>query len=189
MTLTKNIFREKSLKKIKNLPKYNKLYRNKLIQRKLFSVLQKLDIESILFYYPLDLEADIRAVMLKMAKKHTVYLPFMEGKSFKMVPFRLPLHRKKFGIMEPGNTIRKIKHVDAVVVPIVACDGNLQRIGFGKGMYDRFFSRLQKIPYTIFVQQVLCHTDKKICDPYDISCDIVITANATLYNKRKMQRI
>lgn len=68
----------------------------------------------------------------------------MQGESFKMVPFRLPLKKKKFGIYEAGNSLRDIKNIDVAIVPVVGVDGNLQRVGFGKGMYDRFFEKLKK---------------------------------------------
>jgi 5-formyltetrahydrofolate cyclo-ligase len=99
----------------------------------------------------------------------------MEGESFKMVPFRLPLKKKKFGIYEAGNTLRNIKKIDIAIVPIVGVDGNLQRIGFGKGMYDRFFAKLKKRPYTIFIQSEFCFTKELVCDEYDITCDLLIT--------------
>jgi 5-formyltetrahydrofolate cyclo-ligase len=99
----------------------------------------------------------------------------MQGESFKMVPFRLPLKKKKFGILEAGNTLRNINKIDIAIVPVVGVDGNLQRIGFGKGMYDRFFAKLKKKPYTIFIQPKLCYTNKMICDSYDVACDVLIT--------------
>ena len=40
--------------------------------------------------------------------------------------------------------IRNINNIDIAIVPAVGVDGNLQRIGFGKGMYDRFFEKLQE---------------------------------------------
>lgn len=93
---------------------------------------------------PLGFEADIRKVTAKMRRKSSVYIPFMVGESFKMVPFRLPLKEKRFGILEAGNTIRNINKVDIVIVPTIGVDVNLQRVGFGKGMYDRFFAKLKK---------------------------------------------
>jgi 5-formyltetrahydrofolate cyclo-ligase len=139
--------------------------------------------KTILFYYPLENEADIRKSLIKMRKKSQVFLPFMEGKSFKMVPFRLPLKKKKFGIFEAGNTLRNIKKIDTVVVPVVGVDANMQRVGFGKGMYDRFFAKLQKRPYTIFIQPELCYANKKICDAYDIKGDILITTRKKIKNR------
>jgi len=187
MTLTKSIFREKSLKKIKNLPKQTRLYRNSLLSKHLLEILKSQRRAKILFYYPLSFEADILKVIKKMRQNNDVYLPFMEGESFKMVPFRLPLKKKRFGIFEAGNTNRKIDKIDIAIVPCVGVDGNLQRVGFGKGMYDRFFAKLKKKPYIIFIQPTLCYTKEFLCDSYDISCDLLLTPNKKLYlkNNRK----
>jgi len=178
MTLTKNSFRQICLKKIKKASQHNKFYKNSLINKLLIKELEHVKSEKklkILFFYPLPYEADILKVLKKMRQKHDVFVPFMQGESFKMVPFRLPLKKKKFGILEAGNTLRNINKIDIAIVPAVGVDGNLQRIGFGKGMYDRFFARLKKKPYTIFIQPKLCHTNKMICDSYDVACDILIT--------------
>lgn len=180
MPLTKAQFRDKCLKKIKNVSLHNQAYKNALLNTKLMHEIGSLKNKKILFYYPLGFEADIRKVLTKMRQNNDVFIPFMQGESFKMVPFRLPLKEKKFGIFEAGNTTRNIKNIDIAIVPVVGVDGNLQRIGFGRGMYDRFFAKLQKRPYIIFVQLEFCHTKEFVCDDYDISCDLLLTPMKTL---------
>jgi len=183
MTLTKQIFRKNCLNKIKNLPTHNKIYRNKKINRALLHELRGLKNKKILFYYPLAFEADIRETLFEMRKNCEIFIPFMQGESFKMVTFRLPLKKKKFGILEAGNSFKNIKNIDIAIVPALGVDGRMQRIGFGKGMYDRFFSKLKKRPYTIFVQPTLNYTEQSICDFYDISCDMLLTPNVRKYTK------
>jgi 5-formyltetrahydrofolate cyclo-ligase len=100
-----------------------------------------------------------------------------------MVPFRLPLNKKKFGILEAGNTLRNINKVDIAIVPAVGVDKNLQRVGFGKGMYDRFFAKFKKKPYTIFIQPEICYTKESLCDSYDVACDLLLTPMVKLVNK------
>jgi len=180
MPLTKTKFRENCLQKMKNLPKHNRFYRDALLNKKLLLEIKKRRHKNILFYYPLGFEADIRKTLTKMRQISNVYVPFMQLQSFKMVPFRLPLKKKKFGIFEAGNTLRNINKIDIAIVPTVGVDFNLQRVGFGKGMYDRFFAKLQKKPYTIFIQPELCYTRKKVCDSYDISCDLLLTPRVKL---------
>jgi 5-formyltetrahydrofolate cyclo-ligase len=128
-------------------------------------------------------EANIVNTLKKVRKKSKVYVPFMEGESFKMVPFRLPLNKKKFGIFEAGNTIRNINKIDIAIVPAVGVDKNLQRVGFGKGMYDRFFAKLKNKPYTIFIQPDICYTKESVCDSYDVTCDVLLTPTVKLVNK------
>jgi len=183
MTLTKSIFRKKCLQSMKNAPKHNKLYEMAHVEKNLAIVLKKYRGKKILFYYPLDFEANIIKFLKKMRKKNTLFLPFMEGESFKMVPFRLPLTRKKFGVYEAGNSLKHIKNIDIMIAPSIGVDGNFQRVGFGKGMYDRFFARLHKKPYVIFVQPKLCFTKQKICDDYDVTCNLLVTPKIILKNK------
>ncbi len=185
MSITKDAFRKKCIKlHRKRLP--NTLYLDAKVNEKLLKLLQSRTKKgmTILFYIPLDFEADIRKSLQKMRRNHTVLVPFMEGKSFKMVPYRLPLKRKKFGIYEAGNSFRKFKNLDIAVVPAVGIDKANKRVGFGKGMYDRFFAKLKKRPYTIFVQRKECRTNRSVCDDYDVVADAVVTAGARL-EKRK----
>jgi 5-formyltetrahydrofolate cyclo-ligase len=187
MQLTKATFREICFKKMKKQSYRHTLYKNYRVNKKLQTLLAKLLQKSrkkkILFYYPLQNEADIRKTLSVFRKKHQIFLPFMEGKSFKMVPFRLPLKRKKFGIYEAGSSKRIIKKIDIAIVPVLGIDKNLQRVGFGKGMYDRFFPTLQQKPFTIFVQLESCITKKRVCDTYDIDADVYISSSKTISNR------
>lgn len=185
MALTKTIFRQNCLQKIKNVSQHNSIYRNSVLNKRLLKNLKGVRNAKILFYYPLPMEADILKVLRKMRQNCDIYIPFMEGESFKMVPFRLPLKKKKFGIFEAGNTHRNINKIDIAIVPVVGVDGNLQRIGFGKGMYDRFFEKLQKRPYTIFIQQEFCYTKEFVCDSYDVAGDILLTPTKVMTRVKK----
>jgi len=180
MYLTKPLFREECLLKIKHSPKNNKMYRDSKLNLNLLKELGNIKGKKILFYYPLPFEGDIRKALNKLRKNNTVYIPFMQRQSFKIVPYRLPLKKKKFGIFEAGDTLRDINKIDIAIVPAVGVDGNLQRVGFGKGMYDRFFQKLKKKPYTIFIQSQFCYTKEFVCDDYDISCDLLLTPQKSL---------
>ena len=175
MPLTKVKFREKCLKKIKSIPKQSRYYSNAMINQRLMRELKNIKGVKVLFYFPLAFEADIRKTIIKIRRNCDIFVPFMQDASFKIVPFRLPLKKNNFGIYEAGNTIRNINKIDIAIVPVVGVDGKLQRIGFGKGMYDRFFSKLKNRPYTIFIQPEICFTKKNICDYYDIACDLLLT--------------
>lgn len=179
MALTKESFRQECLEKLKNAPGHNQYYKDKLLAKSLLQTLGKIQNKSILFYHPMGHEPDLRKAMLKLRKKNNILLPFMEGESFKMVLFRLPLKQKRFGIFEAGDSLINIKKIDIAIVPVIGVDTRLQRVGFGKGMYDRFFAKLQRKPYTIFVQRDICYTKESICDPYDISCDLLLSSKAT----------
>jgi 5-formyltetrahydrofolate cyclo-ligase len=168
--------RKKCIKKLKKVSKSNsKFSKDKKISQKLETIINSKKIKSILFYLPLGIEADLRKLMLFYKKRLKIFVPFIEGESFKMVEYRLPLKKNGFGILEPASSRFMQKEVDLIVVPVVGVDRNLQRIGFGKGMYDRFYEKLKSKPIVIFVQRVKCFTKKRITDAYDISADFYIT--------------
>jgi 5-formyltetrahydrofolate cyclo-ligase len=80
------------------------------------------------------IEADVEYLMKKYRKKLKILTPFIEGESFKMVQYRLPLKRNSFDIYEPPNSKKVQKKVDMIIVPVVGVDGDFKRVGFGKGM-------------------------------------------------------
>ena len=185
MDVTKELFRKNCLSKLRKLQSFNKRYRDNLVNSHIISLFKKQKGVKILFYWPLDLEVDIRKSLQEIRKNNRVYLPFMEEISFKMVPFRLPLSRKKFNIYEAGNSFKNIIKIDVAIIPAVGVDIKSRRIGFGKGMYDRFFEKIKKDPYKIFVQSQICYVNKDICDDHDISCDMLITPRIRMLHRRK----
>jgi len=188
MPLTKSEFRKNCLNKIKTYSKHNLLYRNKILNLALSKELKNIKNKKILFFWPLGFEANITDSILKKRKECELFLPFMEGESFKMVPFRLPLKKKKFGIYEAGNSLRNISKIDIAIVPAVGVDGSLQRVGFGKGMYDRFFAKLKKKPYVIFVQAHPCYTKESVCDDYDVAADLLLTPKAKIKANSRIKK-
>ncbi|MFZ2969280.1 MAG: 5-formyltetrahydrofolate cyclo-ligase [Sulfuricurvum sp.] len=175
--MTKSHFRTQCLQRHRSLPKIGKYGRDARLNHHLLTFLATLPAKRILGYWPFGFEADIRPTLLALRPKKSLYLPFMEGVSFKMVPLRLPLERKAFGIYEPRISNLIIKLIDIAIVPVVGVDGTRGRIGFGKGMYDRFFSTLKSTPLIIFVQSCHCYTHLTLCDDYDVQGDVLITPN------------
>jgi 5-formyltetrahydrofolate cyclo-ligase len=173
--VTKSDFRAHCLNRLKSSNNHTKIARDAKVRRLLQKVLNALEAKRILAFWPMGFEADIRKNIALARQCGEVYLPFMDGVSFKMVPLRYPLERKAFGIYEPRDSRKKINLIDIAIVPVVGVDGSLGRIGFGKGMYDRFFPTLKVKPFTIFVQSCECKTTKNLCDDYDVLGDLLIT--------------
>ncbi len=172
----KHKFRQKYLSKLKSLPVTNRLKRDKAVSKKLLDSIYCSSAKDILLYWPLKIEPDIRGAINTLRRKgYNLYLPFMEGKSFKMVPFRYPMREKKYNIYESGSSNRKIKKIDLAVVPIIGIDNRMRRIGFGQGMYDRFFSKLQQKPDVIFVQSTPCISTLPLGNHQDVDAKQLIT--------------
>ncbi|MDR2341580.1 MAG: 5-formyltetrahydrofolate cyclo-ligase [Campylobacteraceae bacterium] len=171
----KEQFRKESLIKLKFASKYKHLKNSKTVLLRLKNVLKKIKFKTIALYMPLENEVDMRVLLNHLRKEKRVYVPFMECVSFKLVKYRLPVQKKRFNIMEPSNSFVRVPKIDIAVVPVVGVDGNLKRVGFGKGMYDRFFASLKHTPLVIFIQLAKCFTKKRLCEDYDVQADIYIT--------------
>lgn len=139
---------------------------------------------NLLFYSPLPLEFDIRKLLrfYRKAKGVRVFLPLMHQESFKAVQYRLPLQKKSFGVFEPSDSTYRAT-IDCAIVPVLGVDKKLRRIGFGKGMYDRFFAPYKtshKIPKILFVCRNFNYASEVITQDYDIQGDVLITPLRTL---------
>ena len=172
----KGDFRKLCIKRLKFVSRFHKIKNDKKIINNLYELIDNLEAKKVLLYLPLKMEVDILPLIkrLRAEKKVQVYVPYMFEDSFKIVKYRLPLKKKKFGIKEPNNSFLKPK-VDLVVVPTIGIDGNYKRVGFGAGMYDGFFHRLDYKPTIVLTQRELCFTSKLLTDNYDIQADYIVT--------------
>ena len=184
--MNKNSFRKKCLGELKKSKMRMHWQKDHKVIQKLYTLIRRENARMILLYIPLKIEVDIRPLIrLLRIEKRLLYVPFMEGESFSLVKYRMPLQRKQFGIREPkySKQYRKRK-IDLAIVPMVGTDPTLKRVGFGKGMYDRFFEQEQKnIKKTVFVSRKLCMSPHVVTDYYDISADMIITPEEVLFGK------
>ena len=99
-------------------------------------------------YYPSYYEVNILNFLEKASKKNfKIVLPVIKSSNimhFKSWIFKEPLYVNKFGMLEPKNS-NKNTIPDLIMVPLVAFDNHLNRIGYGKGYYDRSLRKINKI--------------------------------------------
>ena len=173
----KSLFREYVLKKTAK-KRINNYKKDKILLRELSKILKAKKAKDIMLYIPLAREVNISPLIKEFRQKGcNLYTPFMEGKSFRLVKYRLPLRVKKFKIKEAKVSNFKVRNIDIAIVPIIGIDRACKRVGFGKGMYDRFFQKNQKIiHYTIFLERELYICTTSITNSHDISADIVLTS-------------
>ena len=184
--MNKKTVRKQCLEKLKYIRKRGYRKRDYLVQKDLYGLIRSEKADTILLYIPLEIEVDISPLIRQLREEgRTLFVPFMEGESFRLVKYRLPLSKKQYGIREPKNSKRyRKREIDLAIVPIVGTDPTLRRVGFGKGMYDRFFERERKnIKKTVFISRRLCQSRKVVTDHYDISADMIITPEKILYRK------
>lgn len=98
------------------------------------------------------------------------------------------LELSSFGIMEPNRNkcnSFNVKDIDLILVPGLAFDINCNRLGYGAGYYDKFFStnniRCIKIGLA-FKEQLSAIIPT---ESHDIPLDFVVTDNIVIGNKTK----
>ena len=88
-----------------------------------------------------------------------------------------PLKINHFGIPEPIK-IKKITP-SALVIPIVAFDDKLNRLGYGGGFYDRFITKLEKTEEILKIGLALsCQKINKVpTNRFDKKMNYILTEN------------
>ncbi len=169
-------FRKQCIEKLRFSSKRQKRKKDKYICSKIFELILLHKPKIVLAYIPLDFEVNILPLINELRRRNIckVFVPYMVDKSFKAVKYRLPLKKKQFGIKEPNDSNLKVD-IDLAIVPIIGTDNTNRRIGFGRGMYDRFFEKLQPQPIKIFTQLSLCKSDTIVTSSHDIKADFIIT--------------
>jgi len=174
----KKVFRKDCLKRLKRASHAGAYAKDKKVLTRLYHYIEKLHAQNVMLYLPLKIEINLYPLIQRLRKENkTLYVPFMEGKSFRLVKYRLPLYTKQFGIKEPKDSKQyRIKQIDIAIVPIVGVDRTHRRVGFGKGMYDRFFEKNKKnIKQVVFVARELCYAKEIVTDHYDVKADMIFT--------------
>jgi 5-formyltetrahydrofolate cyclo-ligase len=115
---------------------------------KIFNLIkkQKKTVKYIGGYFPVNSEIDDLEILQKFEKKnYKISLPVIK-KNFDMDFYRFsfyePLIVNKYGIPEPKKT--RVIHPDVILIPMVAFDKKLNRLGYGGGYYDRLINKLIK---------------------------------------------
>ncbi len=101
---------------------------------------------NISLYYPSNFELDVLKILdVPKLKKINFLLPIVEdNNSMNFHKWKKSdiLTVNKYGILEPFKS--KILIPNIILVPLVAFDKNKNRIGYGKGFYDRYLYKYIK---------------------------------------------
>lgn len=157
---------------------------------KVFSILEKtaafMLADRILMYHSLPDELSTHEFIDRWASRKHFYLQRVNGVNLDILPYdesRLSLG--SFHIEEPtGDDTTDINDIELIVVPAVAYDRQGNRVGRGKGYYDRLLSgsKATKIGVGYDFQLIEEGIDT---DPHDISMDMVITESCHIVIRRK----
>ena len=132
-------------------------------------------------YYPIGTEiSTIEIIQYLRKKKYIISLPVLEKNSrmsFYEWNERSPLKINNFGIPEPIK-FKKIKPT-TLIIPIVAFDAKLNRLGYGGGFYDRFIGKLEKTKKILKIGLALsCQKINKVpINKFDKKMNYIFTEN------------
>lgn len=81
----------------------------------------------------------------------------------------------KWGVAEPLNSNDfNIELLDLVLVPMVAGDRDRNRLGYGKGFYDRFLEKVRAVKIGLLYDFQI-HSGKLVTETHDVALDLLIT--------------
>lgn len=154
-----------------------------------FSFLEKtaafLMADRILMYHSLPDELSTRKFLDKWHSRKKFYLPRVNGVNLDILPYdESRLELGAFHIEEPtGDNTVSPEEIELVVVPAVAYDRQGNRLGRGKGFYDRLLAttRATKIGVAYEFQIV----DEIPCEPHDVKMDMVISQSGIKVIRRR----
>ena len=130
-------------------------------------------------YYPYNYEIDCLQILEMFENKgYRITLPKIR-KNFAMNFFEWsskdPFSINKYGIPEP--TSKRTRYPDIILVPLLAFDKNLNRVGYGGGFYDRYIKKIKKRKKLISIG--LAYSFQKVreikSNKNDMKLDFVIT--------------
>lgn len=174
--------RKEILSKLHRQARKEALKKSEIIKNKLFSLPEFEKAIYVMLYASLSEEVDTTRIIdeaLEIGKK--VALPRCESPE-KIVPKQITdrrsdLEKGSYGIYEPKECQKNVKleDIDLIVVPGIAFDKEQNRLGRGKGYYDKFLNELPGNKVTVglaFDFQIVGNLPK---DSHDIPVSKVIT--------------
>lgn len=137
--------------------------------------------DKVLMYHSLPDELSTHAFLKKWGGRKRFFLPRVNGVNLDILPYdESRLELGSFHIEEPtGTDTVDADEIELIVVPAVAYDRKGNRLGRGKGFYDRLLStaRATKIGVGYEFQLV----DEIPIEAHDVPMDYVITQTMTIH--------
>lgn len=134
---------------------------------------------TVLLYHSLKDEVDTHDFIRKWSNKKQILLPVVVGNELELRLYTGPedMQISNYGIEEPmGEAYTDYESIDFIVVPGVAFDQKGNRLGRGKGYYDRLLPHIPSA-YKAGICFPFQLVEEVPAEPHDIRMDIIITIN------------
>lgn len=137
----------------------------------------------IAIYHPLPGEVETADFIEKWAREKTILLPIAEGDDLRLVRYisKNSLKKGAFGIMEPEECVNpcNLPDIDLLIIPGIAFDRQGNRLGRGKGYYDRLLATIDAPKLGICFDFQLHDTIP--IEEFDKKMDCIITPEETIF--------
>ncbi len=173
----KNAVRKAMKEKKRGLSEEKKLNDSELIFNRVESLTQFKEAKTILAYWSLPDEVNTHRFVAKWANQKSIALPVVVGDTLELRFFNglnNLVTSDSFGIKEPvAEELVTPEEIDLAIIPGVAFDRKGNRLGRGKGFYDRFLNQTKAYKVAVgFDFQIL---EEIPVASFDVPVDIVVT--------------
>jgi len=164
--------------------KYSLIRKNRYFEVKesfftpLIKIIKKKYIKkNIAIYYPSNHEVSTIKLfrILNNGKDFSTLLPALSNGAMKFVKWNLldPLKVNDFGFLDPTSG-KVIQRPDLIIVPLLAYDKFKNRLGYGKGYYDKFLRKNKNI-LTIGLAFSFQKFNKITTSKFDVKLNYILT--------------
>lgn len=178
--MDKKTIRLELLHKRKSLDKVTKAKNDIVICKSICDTTEFKNAENVLIFAPAKDEFDVSYIVERCREQHKrVYYPRCTDKEGNMKFCKVDgfgdLSPGMYGILEPKPTCREytFHKDDIVIVPCLSVDRHFNRLGYGKGYYDRFLKEFQGVSICPCYSEMF--SDELPTDEFDIKINIIVT--------------
>lgn len=161
----------------KAVPFCEKVERSRPIMDQVESLQQFQQAKTVLLYWAMEDEVQTHEFVAKWYRQKTLLLPCVDGDDLRLRQYTGPecmQAGEQFGIGEPtGEEFTQLDKIDMIVVPGVAFDRNNNRMGRGRGFYDRMLKSTPNA-FKVGVAFNFQLLDEIPVEPFDVPMNAVI---------------
>lgn len=179
----KQKLREELLKRRSSIPKETYLQKSAQIRQRLRELPEFRKAHTVHCYVSINDRREVNTHPLiknMISGKKQVVVPVTEIKKGALSHVHLnsfeDLKTNRWGVLEPkGGLEVEPDMLDLVIVPMVGGDRSNNRIGYGKGFYDRFLAETNCPKIGLLFEE--CLVEEVPTEPFDVKLDKLITEN------------
>lgn len=162
----------------KAVPFCEKCSRSAPILAKVESLAAFQQAKTILMYWSMEDEVQTHDFVNRWYKEKTILLPCVDGDDLRLRQYTGPeclIEGEQFGIGEPtGPEYTELDKVEMIIVPGVAFDRQNNRMGRGRGFYDRLLKSTPNA-YKVGVAFDFQMVENVPTEPFDVAMNTVIS--------------